>query len=449
MFDQLSQKIQLSFQQLKRKGLLTENDINQALREVRIALLEADVALPVTKSFIDDVRQSAVGKEVVKSVSPAQMVIKIVHDHLCRVLGSESESLNLNHAPPTVIMMVGLQGSGKTTSTAKIAKYVKKTLRKKTLLASLDVYRPAAREQLAKLASEISSDAFPIDQSNDPAVIAKKSYEQAMIGGYDVLFLDTAGRLHIDDKMMIELKTIQDIVKPHEIIFVADALTGQDAVNSATSFSEVLPLTGVMLTRIDGDGRGGAALSIKKVTNCPIKFLGIGEKLDQIEVFHPERIASRILDMGDIVSIVEKAAEHVTEADALTLEKKIKKGQFDFNDLLQQLKMMQKMGGISSILKLLPGMKNIQDQIDKSGVSDKNFKQLEAIVLSMTLKERKYPKLLNASRKKRIARGSGTNVEMVNRLIKQHKQMGGMMKKLSKMDKKSLSRSSIMNMLPK
>jgi len=449
MFDSLSQSLGAIFDKLKGKGFLSEDDVNAAMREVRIALLEADVALPVVKDFINIVKERAVGQEVVKSVSPAQMVIKIVQDELEKVLGSESQEINLNVNPPAVVMMVGLQGSGKTTSTAKIALNLKNKQKKKVLMASLDVYRPAAQEQLETLGKQVQIDTLPIVAGEKPEKITKRALEEAKLSGYDVLFLDTAGRLHIDDELMDELSKVKKLANPSEIMLVADSLTGQDAVNVATSFNEKLSITGIMLTRVDGDARGGAALSMKSVANCPIKFLGVGEKLSELEEFHPSRVAQRILGMGDIVSLVEKAEEEVDKEEAAKMAKKMRKGDFDFNDLSAQLKNIKKMGGMGGIMNLLPGMGKIKKQVEEAGFDESILTRQQAIISSMTEKERRFPKLLNASRKKRIAAGSGTTVQELNQLVKQFKQMHAMMKKMGKMDKKSLMRMGLGKMLPK
>lgn len=449
MFDSLSDNLGKIFAKLKGKGYLSEDDVGAAMREVRIALLEADVALPVAKDFIAKVKERAIGQEVVKSVSPAQMVIKIVNDHLVETLGSEAAELNLAVTPPAVVMMVGLQGSGKTTSTAKLAMLLKNKQKKKVLMASLDIYRPAAQHQLEVLGKQIQVDTLAIIDGQKPEAITKRALDEAKKGGYDVLMLDTAGRLHIDDELMDELKIVKKLSNPAETLLVADSLTGQDAVHIAREFNEKIGVTGNILTRVDGDGRGGAALSMKAVTGQPIKFIGVGEKVNEFEVFHPDRIASRILGMGDIVSMVERAAEHVNEEDAKALEAKMKKGKFDLDDLAKQFKMMKKMGGLGGIMGMLPGIGKMKKQIDESGVSDKTFDRMEAMISSMTLQERKNPEIIKASRKKRIAAGSGTQVQDINRLLKQHKQMAGMMKKLGKMDKKSLMRGGFGKLLPK
>lgn len=449
MFQSLSDSLNNVFGRLRGKGYLSEDDINTALREVRVALLEADVSLSVIKELMDQIKAKAIGEEVIKSVSPVNMVIKIVQDHLTQMLGSQAEELQLNVPAPAVIMMVGLQGSGKTTSAGKLANRLKTKQGKKVLLASLDIYRPAAQEQLAVLANQIGVDCLPIEQPNLPIDITKRALMQGRQGGYDIIILDTAGRLHIDLALMEELQQVKALASPVEILLVADALTGQDAVNIAREFNEKVAVTGIVLTRIDGDGRGGAALSMSHVAKCPIKFMGVGEKISEFEPFHPERIAKRILGMGDIVSLVEKAAEMVNEEEALKLEKKMKKGNFDLNDLAGQLKMMRKMGGVGSLLGMLPGIGKIKEQMGDSGVNDKMLKQLESIIYSMTPQERRFPKVINGSRKKRIAKGAGVDVPEVNRLLKQYKQMSMVVKKFSKMDKKQLMRNGLGGMVPK
>ncbi|MCF8473303.1 MAG: signal recognition particle protein [Emcibacter sp.] len=432
MFDSLSDKLGGIFDKLKRRGSLSENDVNEAMREVRIALLEADVALPVVKDFIAKVKTRAIGQEVMKSVSPAQMVVKIVNDHLVEMLGSDTVGISLAAVAPVPILMVGLQGSGKTTSAAKIAKRLKEKENKKVLMASLDIYRPAAMEQLRILGEQIDVKTLPIVQGQMPVDIAKRAMTAAKLQGFDVVLLDTAGRLHIDQTLMAEVVGVRNATNPHEILLVVDSLTGQDAVNVAQQFSDKVGITGVVLTRMDGDGRGGAALSMRAVTGQPIKLVGVGEKLDDMEEFHPERVASRILGMGDVVSLVEKAAETIEAADAEEMIKKMKKGQFDFDDLRSQLRQMKKLGGMSSILGMIPGLGKMQKQMASANINDNVLKRQEAIINSMTPKERAMPQLLNASRKKRIAAGSGTSVQDINKLIKMQKQMAGMMKKMGK-----------------
>lgn len=440
MFQNLSDNLNSVLGKLKGKGVLKEEDVNAAMREVRIALLEADVALPVAKEFINKVKEKALGQEVIKNISPGQMVIKIVQDELEVMLGSETAELNLNTTPPAVILMVGLQGSGKTTSTGKLALHLKEKQKKKILMASLDVYRPAAQKQLAVLGEQISVDTLPIVEGEKPQAITKRALKAGKLEGYDIVMLDTAGRLHIDEALMDELQNVKKLSAPIETLLVGDSLTGQDAVNMAREFHEKIGVTGIILTRVDGDARGGAALSMKMVTGQPIKYIGVGEKLTEFEIFHPERIAGRILDKGDVVSLVERAAEQVSEDDARALEKKLKKGSFDLDDLAKQLRMMHKMGGMGSLMGMMPGLGKFKNQIDQANIGDHSFKRLEAIISSMTKKERRYPKVINGSRKRRIAAGAGVEVQEINRLLKQHKQMGQMMKKLGKMDKKSMMR---------
>ncbi len=443
MFENLSNRLTGIFDKLRGRGALSEQDVGTAMREIRVALLEADVALPVVKDFIEQVKVKAIGADILKSVTPGQQIVKIVHDHLVEALGHEAQDLNLAGAPPIFIMMVGLQGSGKTTSTAKLARHLVAKERKKILLASLDIYRPAAREQLAVLGKEIGVDSLDIIEGEKPLAITKRAAEKARLEGYDIVMLDTAGRLHIDDELMVELQQVRDAVKPIETLLVADSMTGQDAVNVAQIFNEKVGITGIILTRIDGDARGGAALSMRGVTGCPIKFLGVGEQVDKLEIFHPDRIAGRILDMGDVVSLVEKASENIDHAEAEKLAAKMQKGQFDLNDMASQLQQMQKMGGMSSIMGMMPGMGKIKDQIAGAGLDDKLVKRQVAIIQSMTQKERKNVKMLNASRRRRIATGSGTTVADVNRVIKQYVQMADMMKKMGKLGKKGFLRNGI------
>jgi len=432
MFDSLTDRLGGIFDKLKKRGSLKEGDVREAMREVRIALLEADVALPVVKDFIKKVTDRAVGQEVMKSVSPGQMVIKIVNDYLVEMLGSESIGISLAAPAPVAILMVGLQGSGKTTSAAKIAKRLKEKDNKKVMMASLDIYRPAAMEQLRALGEQIDVPTLPIIDGQMPVDIAARAMTAAKLQGMDVVLLDTAGRLHIDQTLMAEVVGIKKMCSPHETLLVVDSLTGQDAVNVAQSFSDQIGITGVVLTRMDGDGRGGAALSMRAVTGQPIKLVGVGEKLEDIEDFHPDRVASRILGMGDVVSLVEKAAETIEAEDADKMIRKMKKGQFDFDDLRSQLRQMKKLGGMSSILGMLPGLGKMQKQMASANINDNLLKRQEAIINSMTPKERERPKLLNASRKKRIAAGAGASIQEVNKLIKMQKQMAGMMKKMGK-----------------
>lgn len=442
MFDSLSDRLGSIFEKLRGKGALEEKDVNEALREVRVALLEADVALPVAKDFIAKVRERAVGAEVLRSVTPGQQVVKIVHDALVETLGGDADaSLSFATTPPAVIMMVGLQGSGKTTSTAKIALRLQKREKKKVLMASLDVRRPAAQEQLAILGEQAEVKTLPIVAGQSPRDIAKRAIEAGKLGGYDVVMLDTAGRLSIDEQLMAEIADIHKATDPIETLLVVDALTGQDAVTTAEKFKERVDITGVVMTRIDGDARGGAALSMRAVTARPIKFVGVGEKLDALDTFEPERMAGRILGMGDIVSLVEKASEEMDVARAEKAAKRMAKGQFDMDDLADQFRQMRKMGGMGAILGLMPGMGKMKKMVDQAGgLDDKEIVRQEAIISSMTKKERKKPALMNASRKKRVAAGSGTSVQEINKLLKAHRQMADMMKKMGKGGMKDLAR---------
>jgi signal recognition particle subunit SRP54 len=433
MFDSLSERLGGVFDKLRGRGALNESDVRAAMREVRIALLEADVALPVVRDFIDNVTEKAVGHNVLKSVTPGQQVVKIVNDALTEMLGSEASDLLIDVTPPAIVMMVGLQGSGKTTTTAKIAKRLKEKDRKKVLMASLDVNRPAAQEQLATLGVQADVATLPIVPGQLPVDIARRAMQAAKLQGYDVLMLDTAGRLHVDQALMDEMKAVANVSNPQEILLVVDSLTGQDAVNVAKSFTEQVPLTGVVLTRMDGDARGGAALSMRAVTGRPIKFAGVGEKLDAIEPFHPGRVASRILGMGDVVSLVEKAAETIQADEAEAMAKKMAKGQFDLNDLRAQLNQMRRMGGLGALAAMMPGLKKAQAAMANSGMGDKTLVHMDAIISSMTPKEREKPALLNAKRKIRVAKGSGTTVQEVNRVLKMHQEMEGAMKKIRKM----------------
>jgi signal recognition particle subunit SRP54 len=449
MFESLSNRLGDVFDRLRRRGALGEEDVAAALREIRIALLEADVALPVVKDFVNAVRERAVGQEVLRSVTPAQMVVKIVHDHLIETLGGAGDAgLNLNAVPPVVVMMVGLQGSGKTTSAAKIALRLRNRDKKKVLLASLDVQRPAAQEQLAVLARQVEVAALPIVAGERPLAIARRALQTGKLEGFDVVILDTAGRLHVDEELMLELAAVRDATLPSETLLVADAMTGQDAVNVAKSFNERVGVTGIMLTRVDGDARGGAALSMRAVTGKPIKFVGTGEKIDALEPFHAERIAGRILDMGDVVGLVEKAAETIDQQEAEKLAAKMQKGSFDLDDLAGQLRQLRKMGGMSGMMGMLPGVGKIKKQLGEAKVDDGMIRRQEAIISSMTRKERRNPKLLNASRRLRIAAGSGTTVPEINRLLKQYQDMAHMMKKVSKLGKKGLSRHGMAGLLP-
>lgn len=448
MFDTLADRLGGIFDGLRKRGALSEADVTAALREVRVALLEADVALPVVKTFIDGVRERAVGSEVLKSVTPGQMVVKIVNDHLIEMLGGEPVPLDLAATPPVAILMVGLQGSGKTTTTAKLAMSLAKRDRKKVMVASLDVQRPAAQEQLRVLAEQAEVDSLPVIAGQQPVDITNRALQAGRLGGYDVVLLDTAGRLHVDEALMAELAAVQAASVPVETLLVADALTGQDAVNIAATFKQRANITGIVLTRIDGDGRGGAALSMRGVTGCPIKLVGTGEKLDALEAFHPDRIASRILGMGDVVSLVEKAAETIEEDEAEKLAAKIEKGKFDLDDLAAQLRQVRRMGGMAGLMGMLPGVAKAKKQMASANVDEKMIGRQEAIISSMTPKERRNVKLLNGSRKRRIASGSGTTVQDVNRLLKQFKDMNLMMKRVKKMGKKGLARHGMPGMMP-
>jgi len=428
MFEGLSEKLTGIFDALTKRGVLSDEDVNNALREVRRALLEADVALDVVRSFTDKVRDRAVGANVVKSVTPGQMVIKIVNDVLIDTLGTQADPSDLNAAAPVGIMMVGLQGAGKTTTAAKIAKRLRDREKRKVLMASLDVKRPAAQEQLAVLGRQIGIDTLPIVAGQTPVQIARRAEEAARLQGFDVIILDTAGRTHIDEPLMAEMAEIKAISNPHEILLVADSLTGQDAVNLAKNFNERVGITGIVLTRVDGDGRGGAALSMRAVTGKPIKLIGTGEKVDDLDEFHPQRIANRILGMGDIVSLVEKAAQNIDAEKAQRIAEKMRKGKFDLEDLSEQLAQVEKIGGLGGIMGMMPGMAKMKDQIASANLDDRVIKRQRAIISSMTREERRSPDVLKASRKKRIAAGSGTRVEDVNRLLKQHRQMADMMK---------------------
>jgi len=437
MFESLSERLSGVLDKLKKRGALSEADVEAAMREVRVALLEADVALPVVKDFIKRARERAVGQEVLRSVTPGQQVVKVVHDALVEMLGGEEgEDLALNAPPPVPILMVGLQGSGKTTTTAKIARRLSGKEHKRVLMASLDTRRPAAQEQLATLGEQAGIKTLPIVEGQMAEAIAERAMNAARLQGFDVVLLDTAGRMHVDDALMREAASVRDAVNPAEVLLVADALTGQDAVNVAEAFETQLGVTGVVLTRMDGDGRGGAALSMRAVTGKPIKLIGTGEKLDALEAFHPKRIAGRILGMGDVVSLVEKAAETVEAEDAERMAKKMRKGDFDLEDLREQIRQMTKMGGMKSILSMLPGMGQMGKQLAGANMDESVFRRQEAIINSMTPKERRDARVINASRKRRIAAGSGTSIQDVNRLLKMHKQMAGMMKRMSKQGKK-------------
>jgi len=439
MFESLSDRLGGVFDRLRGRGALTEADVRAAMREVRVALLEADVALPVARRFVDQATEKAIGQNVLRSVTPGQQVVKIVNDALVEMLGGEDPQgqtagaeLDLGVTPPAIVMTVGLQGSGKTTTTAKIARRLSRTDRKKVLMASLDVNRPAAQEQLATLGTQVEVATLPIVAGQQPVDIARRAIQAAKLQGFDVLMLDTAGRLHVDQALMDEMRAVADIARPQEILLVVDALTGQDAVNVATSFSEQVPLTGVVLTRMDGDARGGAALSMRSVTGKPIKFAGTGEKLDALEPFRPAQVAGRILGMGDVVSLVERAAEAIQQDDAERMAAKLAKGQFDMDDLRAQLSQMRRMGGLGALAGMIPGMKKAQAAVDQVG-GDKILLRMDAMITSMTAKERSKPELINAKRKIRIAKGSGTTVQDVNKLMKMHQEMATAMKRIRKM----------------
>ncbi len=446
MFDTLTERLGDILGRLRKRGALKEADVTAAMRELRIALLEADVALPVVKKLIEDVTVKATGADILRSVTPGQMVIKLIHDHLVEMLGGDTVGLNLAAAPPMAIMMVGLQGSGKTTTTAKIGKRLQEKEKKKVLMASLDVARPAAQEQLKTLGEQASVATLPIVAGQQPVDIAARAMQAARLGGFDVVILDTAGRLHVDEQLMNEISAVRDSTGPIETLLVADAMTGQDAVNVAEGFHERVNLTGIVLTRVDGDARGGAALSMRATTGQPIKLIGVGEGLDALEDFHPDRIASRILGQGDIVSLVEKAAENIEQEEAERLARKMQKGNMDLDDMAAQLRQMRKMGGLSGLMAMLPGVSKVQQQIAESKMDAKLIVRQEAIISSMTPKERKNPKIIQASRKRRVAAGSGTSVPEVNKLLKQHLLMAKMMKKVGKMGKKGLMRHGLPGM---
>ena len=448
MFKNLSERLTGIFEKIKSKGALKENDVEETLREVRIAFLEADVSLSVVKEFLEKAKKKAVGSKLIKSISPGQLVIKIVNDTLVEILGHKEDPINLKSIPPVVILMIGLQGSGKTTTSAKIANRLKIKDKKKVLMASLDVQRPAAQEQLATLGKQIEVSTVNIVASQKPIDIAKRSLDQAKKECFDVLILDTAGRLQIDNQLMEEVASVNKLTNPNEVLLVSDAMIGQESVNVAKEFNDKLKLTGIVLTRLDGDARGGAALSMKSVTGCPIKLIGTGEKMDALEIFYPDRIANRILGMGDVVSLVEEASETIKKEDAKQLNKKIQEGQFTLNDLAKQLKQMKKIGGLKGILAKLPGASKIQDQMDKANIDDKLIVKQQAIISSMTVEERENYKILHALRKRRIASGSGTTIQEVNKLLKQYHIMLKMMKKYGKMDKKLLMRQGFGNILP-
>jgi len=443
MFENLTNKFEEIFSSLKKAPSLDEKQVDEGLRNIRLALLEADVSLEVVKEFINRVKPKALGQEIVRSTSPGQMVVKIVYDELLSFLGDKSSDIKLNAVPPVPIMLVGLQGSGKTTTTAKLARFLEKNNKKKVMMASLDVYRPAAQEQLRLLGEQNNITTLPAIEGQLPADICKRAVSVANLNGSEIVLFDTAGRTQIDFQMMNEIKQIENIINPSETLLVADSLTGQVAANVAKEFKNTVNLTGIILTRSDGDGRGGAALSMKYVANVPIKFLGIGEKVENFEVFHPDRIANRLLGMGDIVSLVEKAAEDLDEEKLKKTEEKLKKGQFSLEDYLSQLKQMKKMGGIEGIMSFLPGVSKVKSQMDQAGVDEKIITQNEAVILSMTKKERENPKIIDGSRKKRIANGSGTDVATINKLLKQFKMMSEMMKKMSKGNMKGMADKGI------
>ena len=443
MFENLTNKFEEIFSSLKKAPSLSEKEVDEGLRGIRQGLLEADVALPVAKKLIENIRPKAVGQKIIRSTTPGQMIVKIVYDELVKFLGDTKSEINLNAVPPVSIMLVGLQGSGKTTTTAKLAKYLERNNKKKILMVSLDVYRPAAQEQLKILGEQGSILTLPMIKDQPPIDICRRALSAANLNGAEVILFDTAGRTQIDLQMMSEIKQIQSTVNPSEILLVADSLTGQVAVDVASEFKKTVDISGIILTRADGDGRGGAAISMKYVSNVPIKFLGIGEKIENFEVFHPERITNRILGMGDIVSLVEKASQDIDQENLKKTEENLKKGQFSMEDYLSQLKQMKKMGGIEGIASFLPGVSKIKSQMDKAGVDEKIITQNEAIILSMTKKERENPKLINGSRRKRIANGSGTDVATINKLLKQFRLMTDMMKKMSKGDLKGMNDKGI------
>jgi signal recognition particle subunit SRP54 len=450
MFDSLSQRLTQTMQKLRGKGRLTEDSIGETLREVRIALLEADVALPVVQSFIGQVKERALGQEVISSLQPGQALVKIVHDELVRVMGEENEALDLRASPPVVVLLAGLQGSGKTTTTAKLARLLKEQSKKKVMVVSCDVYRPAAIEQLETLATQVDVLFHPSSATDQPVAIAKQALDAARKQFVDVLLVDTAGRLHIDADMMDEIRQLHVAVNPHETLFVVDSMTGQDAANTARAFNDTLALTGVVLTKTDGDARGGAALSVRQITGKPIKFVGTGEKIDELQPFHPERVASRILGMGDVLSLVEDVQRHVDKDKAEKLARKIKKGKgFDLDDFRSQLEQMQNMGGMSSLVDKVPGMGQLPDQV-KNRVNDGQTISMIAIINSMTPQERRFPDVIRGSRKKRIASGSGTKIQDINRMLKQFSQMQRMMKKFGKGGMKGMMRkmASLKGQLP-
>ena len=443
MFENLTNKFEEVFSSLKKAPSLDEKQVDEGMRGIRQALLEADVSLDVAKNFIESVKPKALGQEIIRSISPGQIVIKIVYDELVKLLGEKNEEINLNAVPPVPMMLVGLQGSGNTTTTAKLAKFLEINKKKKIMMVSLDVYRPAAQEQLKSLGEQNNITTLPVIEGQLPADICRRAMSAANLNGSEIILFDTAGRTQIDLQMMSEIKQIENIIKPSEIFLVADSLTGQVAAEVAKEFKNTVNLTGIILTRADGDARGGAAVSMKYVSQVPIKFLGIGEKIDNIEVFHPDRIANRILGMGDVVSLVEKAAQDLGEENIKKAEENLKKGQFSLEDYLTQLRQMKKMGGIEGVMSFLPGVSKIKSQMDAAGVDEKIITQNEAIILSMTKKERENPKIINGSRKKRIANGSGTDAATINKLLKQFKMMSEMMKKMSKGNLKGMTDKGI------
>ena len=438
MFENLTNKFEGILDKFKKSPSLDESQVDEGLRLIRQALLEADVSLSVVKEFVNNVKPKVLGKEILRSTAPGQMVVKIVNDELVNFLGDKNQEINLKSNPPISIMMVGLQGSGKTTSTAKLSKFLEKNNKKKIMMASLDIYRPAAQDQLKVLGEQNNIQTLPIIEGQTPTDICRRALTAANLNGSDIIIFDTAGRTQIDLQMMSEIKQIEEVIRPTETLLVADSLTGQVAANVAKEFGNTVKLTGIILTRADGDGRGGAALSMKHVANVPIKFLGIGEKIENFEIFHPDRIANRILGMGDIVSLVEKASQDIDEEKLKEAEENLKKGQFSLEDYLKQLRQMKKMGGIEGVMSFLPGVSKLKSQMDQAGVDEKIIMQNEAVILSMTKQERDNPKIINGSRKKRIANGSGTDIATINKLLKQFKMMSDMMKKMSKGNTKGL-----------
>ncbi len=443
MFENLTNKFEEIFSSLKKEPSLDEKQVDEGLRNIRQALLEADVSVSVAKEFINKIKPKVLGQEIIRSTSPGQMVVKIVYDELVELLGEKNSEINLSAVPPVSIMLVGLQGSGKTTTTAKLAKFLEKNKKKKIMMVSLDVYRPAAQEQLKTLGEQNNIQTLSVIEGQLPADICRRAVSAARLNATDIILFDTAGRTQIDLQMMSEIKEIENIIKPNEVILVADSLTGQIAAEVAKEFKNTVNISGIILTRADGDGRGGAALSMKFVSQVPIKFLGIGEKIENFEVFHPDRIANRILGMGDIISLVEKAAQDLGEENVKKAEENLKKGQFSMEDYLTQLRQMKKMGGIEGVMSFMPGVSKVKSQMDAAGIDEKIITQNEAIILSMTKKERQDPKIINGSRKKRIANGSGTDAATINKLLKQFKMMSEMMKKMSKGNLKGMSDKGI------